>query len=58
MDSEVFKIKKEMKTEINIERSVFIGQSYLVEDEAFAKSIIKSVKIKIKKLLIIVQLIL
>ena len=49
MDSEVFKIKKEMKTEINIERSIFIGQSYLVKDEAFAKSIIKSVKIKNKE---------
>ena len=46
MDLEIFKIKKEMNTEINIERSVFIGHSYLVEDKAFAKSIIKSVKNK------------
>ena len=46
MDSEVFKIEKEMDTEINIERSVFIGQSYLVEDEASAKSTIKAIKDK------------
>ena len=46
MDLEIFKIKKEMNMKINIESSVFIGHSYLVDDESFAKSIIKSVKNK------------
>lgn len=48
MDLAVYKIEKEMKTEINIERSVFIGQSFLVEEEADAKQIIKSIKMKNK----------
>lgn len=46
MNLEIFKIKKETNIEINIKRSIFFGQSYLVENEAFSKSIIRSVKNK------------